>query len=305
MNDPIAKMADDVLTAVRGFVSRSLDGLTARLAAVEARQPERGEKGEPGEKGDPGLTPDSNVILDALAVRVPAVVKGIVDEAMQGIPPPKDGEAGPPGEKGEPGPPGDRGEPGEPGLPGEPGNPGEKGEPGEKGLDGRDGNLAALHAHGLLETGKQYERGTFVAHGGGLIFATRATDPLNEGDRIDAAGWLVVLNGIGSIESLVENEGRTVTRIFSLTNGTKHVEVEKRDVVIDRGVYREENTYEKGDHVSAGGSGWIAQRSENLGRPGLPDSGWRLSTKAGRDGKDGNRGEKGEPGRAGRDLTRA
>jgi hypothetical protein len=52
----IKTMADDVIHAVRDFVTRAVGPLEARLAALEARPaPERGEKGEPGTAGRDGL----------------------------------------------------------------------------------------------------------------------------------------------------------------------------------------------------------------------------------------------------------
>lgn len=55
----------------------------------------------------------------------------------------------------------------------------------------------------------------------------------------------------------------------------------------DLGVYREGQANQKGDGVTFGGSFWIAQQDDPPGKPGDPDSGWRLAVKKGRDGKDG------------------
>lgn len=56
-------------------------------------------------------------------------------------------------------------------------------------------------------------------------------------------------------------------------------------VVIDRGVYKEGQTYRPGDGVTWGGSYWICQQETTE----KPDSGkgFRLSVKKGRDGRDG------------------
>ena len=73
---------------------------------------------------------------------------------------------------------------------------------------------------------------------------------------------------------------------------------------LDRGIWKP-GEYERADMVQRDGSTWIAERDTN-GQPGLPDSGWRLCTKRGRDGKDGKpgpEGPQGKPGRDGRDLT--
>lgn len=57
-------------------------------------------------------------------------------------------------------------------------------------------------------------------------------------------------------------------------------------VVLDRGVFREGTTYEKGDACTFGGSLWIAQ-DRTSAKPDALASGWRLAVKRGRDGKDG------------------
>lgn len=57
-------------------------------------------------------------------------------------------------------------------------------------------------------------------------------------------------------------------------------------VMIDRGLWSERASYERGDAVSVGGNLWVAQTDDPAGRPGDPASGWRLAVKAGRNGKD-------------------
>jgi hypothetical protein len=54
---------------------------------------------------------------------------------------------------------------------------------------------------------------------------------------------------------------------------------------LDQGVFREGETYQRGDGVTFGGSWWIAQKDAPIGKPGL-SSEWRLAVKKGRDGKD-------------------
>lgn len=55
-------------------------------------------------------------------------------------------------------------------------------------------------------------------------------------------------------------------------------------MMIDRGVYRAGQAYQKGDCVTFGGSLWIAQANTEA-KPDGADSGWRLGVKRGRDGK--------------------
>lgn len=57
----------------------------------------------------------------------------------------------------------------------------------------------------------------------------------------------------------------------------------------DRGIYREEGDYRKGDGTTYGGSFWIAQKDAPEGKPGLSED-WRLAVKKGRDGRDGRDG---------------
>jgi integrin beta 3 len=52
-----------------------------------------------------------------------------------------------------------------------------------------------------------------------------------------------------------------------------------------KGVWDAARGYLKHNQVTYDGSGWIAVR-DTRARPGTPDSGWKLTTKRGRDGKD-------------------
>lgn len=75
-------------------------------------------------------------------------------------------------------------------------------------------------------------------------------------------------------------------------------------IVVDRGVFKAGQTYNKGDGTTWGGSFWIAQEETTE----KPDSGkgWRCAVKRGRDGrdgKDGERGPEGQKGDPGKDLT--
>lgn len=58
-------------------------------------------------------------------------------------------------------------------------------------------------------------------------------------------------------------------------------------IVIDRGVFRESDVYERGDGVTWAGSFWIAQ--ETTREKPAEGKGWRLAVKRGRDGKDLNK----------------
>ena len=95
-----------VVEYVRDELARSLAPLASKMAEIEARAPEKGEKGEPGLTGERGL----------------------------------------PGERGEPGLPGERGIQGEKGDRGEQGPQGDPGAPGERGSDGAPGKLPVVRS---------------------------------------------------------------------------------------------------------------------------------------------------------------
>ena len=108
-------MNDEQITALaKGlipFVRQVVAPLEGRIAALEARQPEKGDPGEKGEAGLPG------------------------DRGIQGEP----GPLGPPGPRGDCGLQGEIGPAGSPGL---------RGERGEAGRDGRDASdLVLLHGY--------------------------------------------------------------------------------------------------------------------------------------------------------------
>jgi hypothetical protein len=60
-------------------------------------------------------------------------------------------------------------------------------------------------------------------------------------------------------------------------------ELESREWV---GVWQEGKSYAKGAIISHDGSAWTATRAYPEGKPGTPNSGWRLFVKRGRDGKE-------------------
>jgi hypothetical protein len=69
--------------------------------------------------------------------------------------------------------------------------------------------------------------------------------------------------------------------------------------LVDRGVWRPDTAYVKGDGVTFGGSFFIAQVENPAGKPEeSPD--WRLAVKRGREGKAGLNGKDGAPGKDGK-----
>lgn len=163
-------------------------------------------------------------------------------------------------------------QPGEPGKPGEPGAPGLKGDPGADGLAvkefirGQNDNLIVTMSDGSIR-----DLGVFVGKDG---------DPGAPGkDGTDGFGW-------EDMDEVLADDGRTIIRRY--VHGDKIKEFRHKFAVpLDRGVYKDDTDYEKGDMVSWAGSSWIAQQD---GKGQKPDNGggyWRLHVKRGRDGKDG------------------
>jgi hypothetical protein len=265
------------VAGIHDYIARAFAPLVARVAALESRQAERGEKGDPGERGSDGIAGRDGA--EGLAGK----------DGRDGI----DGKDGAPGE---PGPQGERGADGLPGPQGEPGPTGPSGEigpPGAPGRDGADGKsvtpeevevMVERHLSGMFSKwALEFER-----RGMDLLQRTAdrmpvPKDGINGKDGRDA----VPLDGF---DAMLAEDGRTV--LLSLRAGETLIE---RSLVlpvpIDRGVYREGQSYAKGDAVSFGGSAWIAQQDDPPSKPGMPDSGWRLAVKAGRPGKDGERGK--------------
>jgi integrin beta 3 len=75
-------------------------------------------------------------------------------------------------------------------------------------------------------------------------------------------------------------------------------------VMIYRGVYSEETTYERGDTVTWGGAMFHCNgpeaEGEALGKPVEGSKAWTLAVKRGRDGKAGEKGADGKDGRDGK-----
>lgn len=80
------------------------------------------------------------------------------------------------------------------------------------------------------------------------------------------------------------DDGRTVT--VKMVAGETVVEKSvKIASLIDRGVFKAESDYERGDGVSWGGCFYIAKCDKPEGVPGVGETDWRLAAKRGRDAK--------------------
>lgn len=141
------------------------------------------------------------------------------------------------------------------------GKDGKDGAPGRDGVDGRDGLPGVPGRDG--KDGRDGERGADGKDG---------RDGFSPDD----------------LHVEVAEDGRTIK--FALISGDRRTEREiKLAVPLDRGVWREDGEYEKGDAVTYAGALWIATDDEQDGAPGT-GKGWRLAVKKGRDGRNGRDG---------------
>lgn len=299
---------------------------------------EAGQRGEKGERGEPGMAG-----ADGLPGKdgVPGADGERGERGEKGDPGEK-GEKGDRGERGEPGLPGEAGTPGERGLPGERGMDGKsitvddvepvlavivekavaalpKAKDGESvpidqvqrmideavakamaavripkdGEHGRDAlDIEILPA---INESRRYARGTYASHNGGLWRAMRSTEGMD--------GWECIVDGDHEDTIELGADLRTFTLRKVKSSGRVMEKAFTVPVMIYRGVFKADQTYEPGDAVTWDGAVWIAQ-AKNSDKP--PAESWRLAVKRAMDGRNGLRGEKGERGalgRAGRDLT--
>lgn len=142
---------------------------------------------------------------------------------------------------------------------------------GKDGIDGKDGVGLA---------------GALIDRNGELVVtltdgATKSLGPVVGRDGEGKPG----LDGFGFDDLDVVYDGeKTFTLRFVQGERIKEFSF-AMPVVLDRGVYREGNSYKAGDAVTWAGSVWIAQK-ETAAKPDAGND-WRLSVKRGRDGKDG------------------
>lgn len=128
-----------------------------------------------------------------------------------------------------------------------------------------------------IDMEKSYSVGTWAVHDGGLWVARRRTKGID--------GWHCVVRGLKSFEVQAGDDPREVSVCYAMTDSpTKSLGV-RVPMVIEKGIYRPQETYSTGDGVTYGGSFWIAKRDGVSSSPGTVEGDWRLSVKKGRDGR--------------------
>lgn len=199
----------------------------------------------------------------------------------QGIPGPVGplGAHGEKGDKGDPGLPGERGEKGDAGAPGDRGQPGEPGLAGPRGEKGEPGPVG--------DPGPRGEIGKAGAPGKDGRDGRDGKDGIHGKDGADGVGF-------DDLDAEYDEFGRMSLK-FVRGDVVKRFRVPGQ---VDRGIFKDGESYEQGDGVTWGGSFWIAQRSTTAkpgdGRTEL--TGWRMAVKRGVDGKQGPEGKSGPAG---------
>jgi hypothetical protein len=251
----------EIVAVVKGFVADELQPIVKRLDDLEQQlkslpTPKDGKDADPETVAEivkahvQSDLADIRATIEAWSAPEPdrevmrSMVETAVSDAISAIPLPKDGKDGRDGIDGKDGLPGVRGEKGECGV----------------GVAGafieRDGSLAVT-----LSNGEVKNLGPICGKDGSPGHDGKDGIGFDDLDLVEDASGL----------SLKFIKGETV-KSFPLP------------VVIDRGVFRDGQVYQKGSGVTWGGRYWIAQETTS----DKPDGGksWRLAVNKGRDGKD-------------------
>jgi hypothetical protein len=292
--------------AVKAYVERSFDAFEARIEAIERRfdtlpPPRDGKDADLGEVRQI-IADEIRSVMDMVEALppppslpdIPALIDAGIEKAVAALPAPQDGKSVTVEEvapliasevekriKDLPKP-----KDGEPGKDGESVNPSEVqrmvSEAVEKavsafplprdGADGKDGKDGV----GLA--------GAIIDRAGELVITLTNGEPKNLGPVVGKDGdpGKDGRDGFGfeDIDLLDTDEG--VILRFMRGGDVKDFRL---PIIVDRGVYKEGQTYRPGDGVTWGGSFWICQEETAE----KPDSGkgFRLAVKKGRDGRDG------------------
>ena len=127
-----------------------------------------------------------------------------------------------------------------------------------------------------IEEAKQYPRGTYAAHRGGLWKSYERTHGMR--------GWECIVDGIDGV-SITQDGDREFSVKLMKSSGQEVAQTFALPIQIYKGVFRDEQAYDAHDNVTWAGSQWTSTKAENTDKPGSSDA-WTLCVKAGRNGKD-------------------
>lgn len=127
-----------------------------------------------------------------------------------------------------------------------------------------------------IDETKQYARGTYAAHDGGLWKSYERTSGMR--------GWECIVEGLKAV-SVTQDGDREFSVSLVKSSGTEVVRKITMPIQIYKGVHRDGEKYDAHDNVTWAGSQWTSTKAENTDKPGTSDA-WTLCVKAGRHGKD-------------------
>lgn len=127
-----------------------------------------------------------------------------------------------------------------------------------------------------IDPTKQYKRGTYAAHDGGLWKSYERTNGMR--------GWECIVEGLKAV-SVTQDGDREFSVTLAKSSGQEVVQKFVLPIQIYKGVYRDDEAYDAYDNVTWAGSQWTSTKAENTDKPGTSDA-WTLCVKAGRNGKD-------------------
>lgn len=127
-----------------------------------------------------------------------------------------------------------------------------------------------------IDEAKQYPRGTYAAHRGGLWKSYERTHGMR--------GWECIVDGIDAV-SVTQDAVREFSVALVKSSGQEVVQKFQLPIQVYKGVHREGEVYDEHDNVTWAGSQWTSTKAENTDKPGSSDA-WQLTVKAGRPGKD-------------------
>lgn len=127
-----------------------------------------------------------------------------------------------------------------------------------------------------IDPTKQYARGTYAAHDGGLWKSYERTNGMR--------GWECIVEGLKAV-SVTQDGDREFSVSLVKSSGQEVVQKFALPIQIYKGVYRDDEAYDAHDNVTWAGSQWTSTKAENTDKPGTSDA-WQLTVKAGRNGKD-------------------
>lgn len=127
-----------------------------------------------------------------------------------------------------------------------------------------------------IDESKQYARGTYAAHNGGLWKSYERTHGMR--------GWECIVDGVAAV-NVVQDSDREFSVTLAKSSGDEVVQKFAMPIQIYKGVHRDGEAYDQHDNVTWAGSQWTSTKAQNTDKPGASDA-WTLCVKAGRNGKD-------------------